>query len=976
MNLTIIYRTIDNNIMKKITFKHLLLVIAMLCCVHERAYGVESNNSNAFGYEFSDVEKDSFPQITNIPTVYLQVYKTTYDSTTGATSFTDGTLESLDTIFVNKKSWYYKTKIVIRDDNGSIKQINEWTSLRGRGNATWNLGNQKYETTIKKPFRLKFPSKIGLLTTQENGVEVNNFAKAKSWTLLANHYDATMIHNAMAYEVGKILGLSFCPAYKFVDLVINDEYKGTYQISDQVQVGTGRVEIDESTGYFVEICSSNFKEDPWISVANLEIVNVKSPDPDIIGSDNNATSDPKYSDLNTHLNKVSNLAYYGDYTQAENWRNYVDVETAAKVFIAQEILGNYDAGQGNNYASMNDLNSKIYFGPIWDFDLAMNNIVNSIDMSEKHFWGGSGAWFAQYCQKLYENDPYFVKSIYEVWQNIYQDGALIETLQNKVDQISESISESATLNYTSTDSGGAGQILDKGNSWVDGNTYGSLDNAYTSLKTFFDTHLEFLDSEFTSKYNELDCANLQEISEEEADGPAFEETYTVTSITFNGWDNYQIPASAFNSKATSATVTVSNAHYIKFNCTNPTEDLKVYEYTTDVQTGEYIVEGDYLSAALNGYLYVNCDGNSDITVTVVNHKVACTEHDYTDCTYSKQDDGTYLRVCTVCGEEEQDGETYYLFTVYPESSTTSTLYATSWEPDSNYPNSIAVVNVTPGIEAGIEGYNIVNSTKNADYNQVCPDFRLTDGHPYYSDKKFVATKATYSRAMSNTWGTMILPYKYQNAETETANFYHLSSVETDDSGITNFVLTSIDPTPDTGNASAYTPVIFKKAENADSVKVTGTDITVKKSTADKTFTSVTGWTLKGVVEETNIDATSNANIYYVANNKFWRGTSNVKVNPFRAYVENTSGNTAASINIMVADEENIDAIEKLNSGTAVAICVEKNSVNVTAPQDMNIAIYNVGGALMGRSTVKAGETFSTNLPSGIYTINGVKVLVK
>ena len=42
--------------------------------------------------------------------------------------------------------------------------------------------------------------------------------------------------------------MEFCPAYKFVDLVVNNTYMGTYQISDHVQVDPKRVPINEKTG--------------------------------------------------------------------------------------------------------------------------------------------------------------------------------------------------------------------------------------------------------------------------------------------------------------------------------------------------------------------------------------------------------------------------------------------------------------------------------------------------------------------------------------------------------------------------------------------------------------------------------------------------------------------------------------------------------------------------------------------------------
>ncbi len=946
--------------MKKKTTKFLMLVTALLCCGQTWADSGASDRSKAFGYVFTPAElNDSFPQITNIPTVYLQVYKTTYDATTDKTSFTlnngQAELEDLSVIFGNKNEWYYKTKIVIRDDWGTIKERNEWLGVRGRGNATWNIGN--YQESQKKPLRLKFPSKTKLLASFENGVEVNNYADAKNWTLLANHYDATMIHNAMANEVGKKLGLPFCPAYKFVDLVVNGKYKGTYQISDQVQVGAGRVDINESTGYFIEICSSNFKEDPWIQVNNIGIVNVKSPDPDIIGSDAQASADPKYNDLNTYLNKVSDLAKSGPYNAPENWRNYVDVESAVKAFIAQEILANYDAGQGNNYAYMNDLESKIYFGPIWDFDLALNNKVNGKDMSGQHFWGGSGATFALFCKNIYENDPYFVKALYEEWQTIYDNGQLVTYLQSKVDEIANSISQSATLNYKSSSEGGAGQYLNK-STWNDSNNYTDLAAAYTSLKSFLSTHIEYLNTEFKAQYEALNCANLPEITIPEG---------LVDLGEVEKWSNKAHQYSFYGNKTNmvkNAKLVITTTARFDALCNDP--------YTAWIKnsSGTYertLSEEDVANLKSNGYMFdiYVWDGGTCTSVTLT--PPTCSTHDYTNCTYAKQEDGTYRRVCTACSQEETDGEVYYLFNVYAESSTPTELYATDWAPETGKPNSVAYVTVGADVVTQFSSHNII-------VNGVCADFRLTDGYPFVSGDKFTATKATYSRNMSNTWGTICLPYKYQMAENETAKFYHLAGIE-DANGMKSFVLESIDPS---NGAGGYKPVFVQKKEG-NAITVTGTKISVKKYSSEKTNSTVENWTLVGTTEPStiNVKGLTGKDIYYIANNQFWHATGTVTINPFRAYIENTSGDSATSaINIMVAGEEDTNAIDQLNAGTAMAICIEQGGVSVTVPQDMEVNIYSIGGALVSRASAKAGQTVSTQLPAGVYTINGVKVLVK
>ncbi|MBP3776554.1 MAG: hypothetical protein J6I37_06170 [Prevotella sp.] len=242
------------------------------------------------------------------------------------------------------------------------------------------------------------------------------------------------------------------------------------------------------------------------------------------------------------------------------------------------------------------------------------------------------------------------------------------------------------------------------------------------------------------------------------------------------------------------------------------------------------------------------------------------------------------------------------------------------------------------------GHNIIN-------NGICADFRLTDGHPYYNAKKFTATKATYSRTVTNDWGTMVLPFKYQQASNATASFYHLSSISGEGTD-KKLVLTAIQPEVE-GNASAYVPVFFKRANSGVSVvTVTGDNVTVKKSPAQMDGTSVDGWTLKGVMTETmSIDVTTSEwdykKVYYISNNQFWHATGKVNIMPFRAYLEGVED--VMSIGLQL-DNEDITGIKNV-------------TLNLDHGEDV---WYSLDGHLLnGRPSTK-----------GIYIHNGRKEVIQ
>lgn len=940
-------------------FNKALLALLLSC---SQCYLSAQDRSKAHGYAFSEEELASYPQKTDLPTVYLQVYKTTVDSETGATSLPldgDGNpqLEDYTTVFDKKNDWYYITQIIIRDDNGTIEERNETTNLRGRGNSTWNLGNGQY----KKGLRLKFPSKVKLLG--------DNFANAKSWTLLANNYDPTLIRNAMAYELGKQIGMDFCPAYKFVDLVVCGHYMGTYQISDQVQVGAGRIDINEATGYFMELVGSyNFTEDPYFSAGTAGVlVNVKSPDPDVATGNNQQTTDPKYSNLKTFMGKAADLAYTGRYDRPVTWRNFVDVDAAINAMIGMDITGNYDGAKGNNYASMNDLDSKLVFGPLWDLDLAWGGLVNNNSMTQKHFWETESSSLASVYKKVFENDPYFVKALWERWQQIYNDGSIITYLQGKVDELASMVSQSATLNY-SKEEVGAGHDLNKG-SWNDANNYADLTATYTVMKTFIHDHITWLNTNYKARYDALGCANLAEIPE--------------SGLFDDGNNTYTYVADPANVRV-GATLTITlegtGAYFQAFTTNQYTPWLQTYGGSELVFTRKLTAD-DVTQLRANGNSFkLSVYQGSLAYVTLV--APPCTEHNYTNCEYAKQDNGTYRRMCTVCSDVETAGEVYYQFTVYPESETPNApIYATSWTPDTDHPNSVASIAVTLGAEP-TTGYNIINTTKNAAGDKTCADFRLSDGHPYFSDDAFVAATASYSRNVSNTWGTMVLPFKQQNAVTATASYYHLKSVSGTGPEQT-FVLTPIQPEIE-DNASAFVPVFFRRAnDDVSTVSVSATNVKVKKSNSKTNMTSslVDGWTLKGVMQRTVFNVSSGQadagrNLYYISNNKFYHATGTLTMNPFRAYMEYTSSEPAAArFNLIVDDDSQSTAISKITAD-AVIVCVEQGGLRIEGAAGTSVRVSSVGGTLLLDTVLPDNKTLFIPLQSGVYIVNGNKVVVK
>ena len=395
-----------------------------------------------------------------------------------------------------KEETYDLAVITIIDASGSIKPRHELTTIRGRGNSTWY--------SKKRAFRLKFPSKTKLLAKADG---TNEYANAKSWTLIANAIDKSLIRNSLATEIGKYVGLPYNVAYKFVDLVINGQYWGSYHIGDHIQVDANRVNIDSNEGWFMEmVAGQDFEEAPIIKpnlgngIGNASI-NIKNPEVD--NDDSSAPAITAIADwFNNTLAPTMN-EYTTDIHGEENgMRTYVDIETLIDYVITSELTGNYDAVI-SNYLYKDKTDTKLKFGPIWDNDLSFGNYENNGNgpTVNKHIYQNKNAdWsaFGLFVKKFF-SDAVFMKAYKRKWDKLNANNSIVSFINDKVSTISSSISCSWE------DNSARWPLNEKLISWG-GLTYDNSADYSTVLKDITDyvsAHTSWLDTEYTTMYNAM-----------------------------------------------------------------------------------------------------------------------------------------------------------------------------------------------------------------------------------------------------------------------------------------------------------------------------------------------------------------------------------------------------------------------------------------------------------------------------------------
>ena len=218
--------------------------------------------------------------------------------------------------------------------------------IRGRGNSSWEYP--------KKSYKLKLDESTNLF---DNG-------EARTWALIANYGDLSLLRNYLAYSVASIFDTQkYTTKTQFVDLYLNGEYLGVYLLCEQTEVHPNRINISENgtvdTGYLVELDS---REDGEGFYLNDKFYSIKSPD-----TDSRLFTEENREFIKSYLEQCMDAINGDDYSEIES---LIDTKSFAQAYIVFELFNCVDVGYASFYM-YKDAGGKLQCGPVWDFDRSL-----------------------------------------------------------------------------------------------------------------------------------------------------------------------------------------------------------------------------------------------------------------------------------------------------------------------------------------------------------------------------------------------------------------------------------------------------------------------------------------------------------------------------------------------------------------------------------------------------------------------------
>lgn len=348
---------------------------------------------------------------------------------------------------IPSKDYYLEGTLAV-NGRGGYEDYTGKTEVKGRGNSTWGYP--------KKPYRLKLNKKA----------EICGLGKAKNYVLLANHLDPTLMLNSVAFKIGRLLELPFTNHAIPVDVVLNGIYKGSYLLTEQIEVKENRVDLDENNSVMWELDSYWDDEPKFKSTAfNLPVM-VKDPDL--------TTEQFEYwkKDFNAFTTQFAKEPLEGN-----SYVDMIDIESVAKFLITFNLVHNMEINHPKSVFLHKERNGKYVMGPIWDFDWAYD-----YEGTSNHFGRYNTPLFSSsmngvgtaFFQRFLQDSR--VKTIYKrTWQDFKN---------NKLDALLQYVDDYAVMLKPSVER----------NSELWENTR-SFDTKVKELKTWLRNRADYIDSE-------------------------------------------------------------------------------------------------------------------------------------------------------------------------------------------------------------------------------------------------------------------------------------------------------------------------------------------------------------------------------------------------------------------------------------------------------------------------------------------------
>ena len=214
--------------------------------------------------------------------------------------------------------------------NDPFNDYNGKITIEKRGNSS-----QEQE---KPPYRFETVDNNG----ENNNVKLLGLPEENDWILYAPWSDKSLLRNVLIYSLSNEMG-RYAPRSKFVELYLNNEYRGVYVLMEKIKRDKNRVAIssldpnsnfgDNLTGGYIlkfDWAETGDNNGGFFSLIDGMRYNYHYPKPDEISSE-------QENYIQSYINSYENIMNSNKYNSEEGYSSFIDIGSFVDFVILQEI---------------------------------------------------------------------------------------------------------------------------------------------------------------------------------------------------------------------------------------------------------------------------------------------------------------------------------------------------------------------------------------------------------------------------------------------------------------------------------------------------------------------------------------------------------------------------------------------------------------------------------------------------------------
>jgi hypothetical protein len=289
------------------------------------------------------------------------------------------------------------------------------------------------------------------------------------WVLYAPYTDKTLMRNFLAYTLAREMG-RWASRCRYVELVVDNDYKGIYLLEEKIKRNTARVNIskllptdnsgDELTGGY--IFSLDKQPNGWFSSYPVPAsINFNKRQFSYVYPKLADITQPQKDYIKSAVDQFESVLAGPDFQNpSTGTRKYADLNSFIDYFIINELSRNVDGYRLSTYLhkGKNSIDGRIKAGPAWDYDLAFRN-ANYCNGSDIYGWAykynyvcpGDGAGLIPFWWERLMQDTSFIGSLRCRWKELRKTTLSENNIQKIIDSVVSLTTEARGRHFTRWD---------------------------------------------------------------------------------------------------------------------------------------------------------------------------------------------------------------------------------------------------------------------------------------------------------------------------------------------------------------------------------------------------------------------------------------------------------------------------------------------------------------------------------------------